>query len=136
MIKTKGSIQWASKEKQRYLGIHLILEFWGARDIEDPRLLERILRLTARKSGNTPIGFVHHKFNPHGITGVLLLAESHIAVHSWPEYQYLAVDIFTCGGRTFPERAMEYLVKKLKPKKIQKYLLKRGRIRVNAKDYL
>ncbi len=128
MKKTKGSIRWAKEKKLKFLGIHLIAEFWGGKTIENSKELEKILKLAAKKAGNTPLEFASHKFNPHGMTGVLLLAESHISFHSWPEHNYIALDIFTCGPKTFPERALEALKKELKPKKVIIKMIKRGKI--------
>lgn len=128
MKKTKRSKVWAisKSKKSNSIGIHLIADFWFGKEIEDPKELEKILIEAAKKAGNTPLKFSFHKFNPQGITGVLLLAESHIAVHSWPEFNYLAIDIFTCGKKTFPEKAFEYLKKKIKPKEVRAYKIKRG----------
>lgn len=125
MKKTKRSKIWA-KKNQKPIGIHLVADFWSGKTIEDPKELGELLFEAAKKAGNTPLNFAFHKFQPQGITGVLLLAESHIAVHSWPELNYLAVDIFTCGKKTFPEKALKYLKEKLKPKKVKIYKLKRG----------
>lgn len=110
--KTKRSILWIpvnktsrknyfgiSKGKQKYAGIHLIAEFWYGKIIEKPKELERILITAAKKAKNIPLKVSIHKFAPQGITGVVLLAESHIALHSWPELNYLAIDIFTCGEK-------------------------------------
>ncbi len=104
------------------------MDFWGAQQVEDPKKLGEFLIEAAKKAGNTPLKFSYHKFNPHGITGILLLAESHIAFHSWPEFDYLAIDIFTCGKKTFPEKALRYLKQKLKPKKIKVLKIERGKI--------
>jgi S-adenosylmethionine decarboxylase len=124
--KTKRSVLWVKEKNQKYAGIHLIAEFWGGKIIEDSREIEKILILAAKKSGNTPLKTVIHKFSPQGITGVLLLAESHIAIHAWPEWNYVAIDIFTCGNKAMPQRALEYLKKKFKPKKVQFQEIKRG----------
>ena len=129
MKKTKGSIRWTKKTKSKFLGIHLIAEFWGGKIIEDSRELEKILKLAAKKAGNTPLEFIFHKFNPRGMTGVLLLAESHISFHSWPEHNYVALDIFTCGPKSFPEKALEFLKQKIKPQKVKTKTFKRGKIR-------
>jgi S-adenosylmethionine decarboxylase len=130
MRKTKRS-SWAvgKLKNQKSLGTHLIVDFWFGKKIEDPRKLERILIEAAKKTGNTPLEFSYHKFNPQGITGVLLLAESHIAFHFWPEFDYLAIDIFTCGERAMPEKALRYLKKVLKPKKVEVLKVKRGKLR-------
>jgi S-adenosylmethionine decarboxylase len=129
MKKTKRSL-WAKRKlkKQKSLGIHLIADFWFGKKIEDPKELERILIEAGKKSGNIPLKFSWHKFNPQGLTGVLLLAESHISFHSWPEFEYLALDIFSCGKKAKPEKALKYLEKVFKPKRIEVKILKRGKI--------
>ena len=109
MKKTKGSTRWAKKTQQKYLGIHLIAEFWGGKIIENSRELERVLRLAAKKAGNTPLEF---------------------SFHSWPEHNYVALDIFTCGPKTFPEKALEVLKKKIKPQRVKVRVIKRGKVNV------
>jgi S-adenosylmethionine decarboxylase proenzyme len=126
MAKTKRSIQWVKEKNRKYAGIHLIAEFWGGKIIEDSKKIEKILILAARKAHNIPLEVTIHKFQPQGITGVVLLAESHIALHLWSEFNYLAVDIFTCGERAMPYKAVEYLKKVFKPKKVQIKEIKRG----------
>ena len=127
--KTKRSIKWVPTKKQKYAGIHLLAEFWGGKIIENPKEIEKILITAAKKSGNTPLEVTIHKFSPQGITGVVLLAESHIALHSWSEFNYLAIDIFTCGDKAKPEKALEYLKKKFKPKKVVIQKITRGIIK-------
>jgi len=127
--KTKRSIQWVKDEKNKlnYAGIHLIAEFWGAKIIENPKEIKKILISAAKKGKNTPLNVDIYRFSPQGITGVVLLAESHIALHSWPEFNYLAIDIFTCGPKAFPYKSLEYLKKKFKPKKVEIKEIKRGK---------
>ena len=67
-----------------------------------------------------------HKFLPHGVTGVVLLSESHITFHTWPEFKYLALDIFTCGKKCDPYKALDYFKKEIKPDKVQIMEIKRG----------
>ncbi|XOA42564.1 MAG: adenosylmethionine decarboxylase [Candidatus Nealsonbacteria bacterium] len=130
--KTKRSIQWVNQwvngKKQKYAGIHIVAEFWGSKIIEDSKEIEKILITAAEKGGNTPLEVTTHKFLPQGITGVVLLAESHIALHAWPEYNYLAIDIFTCGEKAFPDKSLNYLRKKFNPKKVEIKKIKRGTI--------
>jgi S-adenosylmethionine decarboxylase len=130
MKKTKRSL-WAKEKlkKQKSLGIHLVADFWFGKKIENPKELEKILIETAKKSGNIPLEFSYHKFNPQGLTGVLLLAESHITFHSWPEYDYLGIDIFSCGRNAKPEKGLKYLKKVLKPKRVEISIIKRGKLR-------
>ncbi len=109
-----------------YLGLHLIAEFWYGKKIESKKELKRILICAAKKAQSTPLKVSIHKFKPQGITGVILVSESHIALHSWPEYNYLAVDIFTCGKKSMPYKALEYLKEEFKPKKLQVREIKRG----------
>ena len=82
-------------------GTHLLIECLGCDRavLDDATALERALRAAADALGATVIGAMFHRFVPHGVTGVLLLAESHVSVHSWPERGYAAVDLFTCGAR-------------------------------------
>ena len=128
--KTKRSIKWVKQKKQKYAGIHLIAEFWNGKIIEDSKKIEEILILAAKKGGNTPLKVAMHKFSPQGITGVILLAESHIAIHTWPEYNYLAIDIFTCGDKALPHKALDYLKKAFQPKKIEIKEIKRGELKM------
>jgi len=127
--KTKRSIQWVKQtKKQKYAGIHLIAEFWNGKIIEKPKEVGKILVRAAKEAKSVPLEVTIHKFSPQGITGVVLLAESHIAFHAWPEINYLAIDIFTCGNRAMPYKALEYLKKEFKPKKIIIKEIKRGKL--------
>jgi S-adenosylmethionine decarboxylase len=127
--KTKRSIQWVKKTKQeKYAGIHLIAEFWRGKIIEDPEKIKKILRKAVQESKSTPLEETVHKFSPQGLTGVVLLAESHIAIHSWPEVDYLAIDIFTCGDKAMPGKALDYFKKVFKPKKVRIEEIKRGKL--------
>lgn len=125
----RSAFLWiAQKKNQEYAGIHLIAEFWHGKDIKSPKELKRILVTAAKKAKNIPLKTSIHKFSPQGITGVILLAESHIALHNWPEINYLAIDIFTCGCKAIPHKALEYLKKELKPEKVEIKEIKRGKI--------
>jgi S-adenosylmethionine decarboxylase proenzyme len=63
-------------------------------------------------SGATVMGESFHRFSPQGVSGVVVIAESHLSIHTWPEYNYAAVDIFTCGTTVDPEKAVEILLEK------------------------
>jgi len=80
-------------------GSHLLVEYRGCDPVRlsDAALLERALRDAAEAIGATVVSAAFHGFAPHGVTGILLLAESHLSVHSWPEHGYAAVDAYTCG---------------------------------------
>lgn len=129
--KTKRSTRWIKSKlikTPKCTGIHLLTEFWHGKIIENPKEIKRILIAAVKEAQNTPLEVVIHKFSPQGITGVVLLAESHIALHSWPEFNYLAIDIFTCGEKAIPYKALEYLKKEFKPKKVEIKEIKRGKI--------
>lgn len=81
------------------LGRHLLAEFHdcGADALDDPARIERLMNEAARLSGATVVRSVFHAFSPHGVSGVVVVEESHLAVHTWPEYRYAAVDYFYCG---------------------------------------
>lgn len=116
-------------KKKKYAGTHLIAEFWQGKEIESPKELKKILLNAAKEAKNTPLKTVIHKFHPRGITGIVLLAESHIALHSWPEFDYLAIDIYTCGCGSMPRKALVYLKKIFQPKKVEIKELKRGELK-------
>ena len=100
------------------LGIHLLLEL---RDC-NPKLLDDLpyirdsLINAADKTGATIIGKSFHQFSPQGVTGVLAIAESHLCIHTWPEFGYAAVDIFTCGEGFKPREAAKMIVDSLESK--------------------
>lgn len=88
----------------KILGRHILAEFTGCdrRLLDDQNAIETILTEAARRSGATIVSSVFHRYNPHGLSGVIVIAESHISIHTWPEYGYAAVDFFTCGERVDP----------------------------------
>jgi S-adenosylmethionine decarboxylase len=95
------------------LGRHLLAELNGiaAERLSNPGLLEEILRDAAQEAGATVLfAHFHHFGAGQGVTGVLLLKESHISIHTWPEHGYAAVDVFMCGDAR-PELAVEMMVK-------------------------
>ena len=71
----------------------------------------------AIRSGATVVGDIFHHFSPQGVTGVVVVAESHLAIHTWPEFGYASVDIFTCGTRVDPWIGFEYIKEKLQSKR-------------------
>jgi S-adenosylmethionine decarboxylase len=126
MKKTKRLPKWGYQQNLSYIGKHLIADFWFGKIIEDPKQIKKILIRAIKEAGNTPLKVTLYNFSPQGITGVVLLAESHLSIHTWPELNYVAVDIFTCGHRAFPEKALRYLKKEFRPKKVQIKKIMRG----------
>jgi S-adenosylmethionine decarboxylase len=97
--------------------------------LNNAKRLREILRKAAEEAGATVIRVFCHEFNPKGVTGVALLAESHLTIHTWPEEGYAAADIFTCGQHTDPQLAVQYLISSLKAKDSTTFELKRGSMR-------
>jgi S-adenosylmethionine decarboxylase proenzyme len=84
----------------RSLGRHLIAELYSCRSdlIDDEAIVRRHMLEAARRIGATVVGEVFHRFSPHGVSGTVVIEESHLSIHTWPEHRYVAVDLFTCGG--------------------------------------
>lgn len=80
-------------------GLHLLIDFWGARHAKDAGAIEAAMRDAARACGATVLNVMLHSFGEDsGVTGVAMLAESHISIHTWPELDYVALDVFVCGA--------------------------------------
>ncbi|HBH02659.1 MAG: S-adenosylmethionine decarboxylase proenzyme [Candidatus Rokubacteria bacterium RBG_16_73_20] len=94
------------------LGRHLLLELFDCDSdaINNLETVKAVLIEAARRAQATIVDIVFHEFNPFGISGVVVIAESHLSIHTWPEYRYAAVDIFSCGDVLQPEVAATYLV--------------------------
>jgi len=109
------------------LGRHYIVEFWEADydRLNDARGIEKALVKAVEKGNCTLVSVKTHEFSPHGVTGVAVLLESHISIHTWPEFGYAAIDIFMCG-KGEPELALESLKKDIQPGKIKIEKIKRG----------
>lgn len=106
------------KTNSQHAGTHLIADFWGVKLIDNAKAIKNILMETARITKTTPLGIKIHKFSPQGITGFILLSESHISIHTWPEWNYVAIDIFACGLNSQPKEGLAYLKKEFQPKKV------------------
>lgn len=110
------------------LGTHLLVEL---RDC-NPGILKSLEKVrnalvsAAREAKATIIDVSFHEFNPFGISGVVVIAESHLTIHTWPEYGYAAVDIFTCGDVIKPEMAASFLVRQFECKNPSIVEMKRG----------
>ena len=113
------------------VGKHYILELYDCdqNKLNDEAFVRTTINSSAKLAGATLINLITHRFSPHGVTGLALLAESHISIHTWPEFGYGAVDVFTCGDHTMPDKACDVLIKEFAPdrhflRKIQRELPK------------
>lgn len=110
------------------LGHHVIAEYQGCDQalLDDPEGLGDLLVAAARRAGATPLKREFHHFSPYGVSGVVIIAESHLTIHTWPEHLYAAVDFFTCGERVDPLRAHAYLGESLRATFTHRVTLERG----------
>ncbi len=117
------------------LGRHLLAEFYDCdtRIINDVKLLETIMKDAVLKIGATIVNVSFHTFNPHGVSGFIVIAESHLAVHTWPEYNFASIDIYTCGETINPWEACNYIAEKLRSKHVSAIEMKRGVLDIPGK---
>jgi len=110
------------------VGRHIIAELYGVPKelISNESTVRQIMEEVVKEAELTKVGSVYKQFNPHGVTGIILIAESHISIHTWPEYELVNLDIFTCGDAKKAEKAFELFLKKFKPKSYRHYMLDRG----------
>lgn len=111
-----------------YLGNHLLVELYNCNTkvINNVSKMEELLLESVRISGATALNSTFHKFSPHGVSGVVVISESHFSIHTWPEYGYCALDIFTCGTEIKSEKALDFLKKELGAGSISVTEVKRG----------
>jgi S-adenosylmethionine decarboxylase proenzyme len=94
--------------------------------LNDVSAIKRAMRTAAKLAGATIVQEAFHLFNPHGVSGVVVIAESHLAIHTWPEYGYAAVDLFTCGDDVNSELAFIHLKNELQARDYTAVEMKRG----------
>jgi S-adenosylmethionine decarboxylase len=107
---------FVERDGMRFAGTHLMLDLWHGSRLDDVDLVETALRSAAEAAGATLLNIDLHCFTPGGgITGVAVLAESHISIHTWPECAYAAVDVFMCGDAE-PHKTIEVLRHAFQPR--------------------
>jgi S-adenosylmethionine decarboxylase len=118
-------------EKLKALGRQILAEFFNCdpQIINDVEKVEQYMKRAAIECGAAIVNSVFHTFNPHGISGVVVIAESHLAIHTWPEYSYAAVDVFTCGNSVDPWIATRTLQEYLRAESIKSIELNRGELK-------
>ncbi len=110
------------------LGYHLLLEFKGCPEeiLTDQDFIERTLLEASRRAKTHVISKHFHTFSPHGVSGAIVIAESHISIHTWPEFGYAALDIFTCGDNALPHLGTSYLIDAFRPQFTKVVQVERG----------
>ena len=110
------------------LGRHILVELHDCdrEALNDLDYIREVMLKSAVDCGAMVMGESFHRFSPQGVSGVVVIAESHISIHTWPEYGYAAADVFTCGTAVNPEIAARVLIEKLGSKNHSLTELKRG----------
>ena len=120
----------AEKEANRLhaLGTHLLLELrdCNPKTLSNLEFVQESLKNAALEAKATIVEVAFHEFSPFGISGMVVIAESHLAIHTWPEYGFAAVDVFTCGDLIDPRVAAKFLIEKFESKNPSIVEMKRG----------
>jgi S-adenosylmethionine decarboxylase len=108
------------------VGTHLVLELWGCQNLNSPEVVEQALRDIVDATDVTLLDLKVYPFLPQGVTGAAVVAESHITIHTWPEHDYAAIDIFTCGAERDLTEATKRVKEHFKPERVQMMHIIRG----------
>ena len=117
---------FAVRNGVRCAGVHLIVDVHGGKGLNDIDLIEETLRRCVSAAGATLLHIHLHHFQPSGVSGVAVLAESHISIHTWPEAGFAALDIFMCG-KADPDACIPVLREAFKAKRVEVEEILRGR---------
>jgi S-adenosylmethionine decarboxylase len=110
---------FVERDGVRFAGAHLLVDLWGAKRLDDPVYIDAALRAAAEAAGATILHGHFHHFSPNGgVSGVLVLAESHISIHTWPERDFAALDIFMCGACD-PRKSIPVLERAFAPERAE-----------------
>ncbi|MFC1679558.1 adenosylmethionine decarboxylase [Elusimicrobiota bacterium] len=117
-----------SSRPRRALGRHLLVELYGCdrKTISDPDAVRKAMLAAAKACRATVVAHVFREFKPHGVSGMVVISESHMAVHTWPEHDFASVDVFTCGRKVRPEKALPVLKRRLGSSRMTALELQRG----------
>ena len=114
--------------KLEALGRHILVEYYNCNEdtLRNHEEIEKLMNKAAELSGATIVTSTFHHFNPWGVSGAVIISESHLTIHTWPEFGYAAVDLFTCGDKVNPWIGFDFLEKSLQAEKSESYELSRG----------
>ena len=119
---------FVERDGEKFAGLHLLVDLWGASRLDDPAHIDAALRDAALIAGATILHSHFHHFTPNGgVSGVVVLAESHISIHTWPERDFAAIDLFMCGACD-PNLAIPVLQAAFTPTRIEVSEQRRGRV--------
>lgn len=124
--KAEMNDHFVERDGLRFAGTHLLMDFWGAIRLDDLPYVEQTLAEAVTAAGATLLHLHLHRFTPSGgISGVAVLAESHLSIHTWPELGFAALDIFMCGN-TQPQHSLAVLEQAFQPQRIHLLEQRRG----------
>lgn len=117
-----------------YLGRQITVDFFDCNKVllNDVERVESMMVAAAKASKATVVKSLFHHFNPFGVSGVVVIAESHLAIHTWPEYGFCSIDIFTCGPVVDPRVCQRYLARALKSSHSEYHEFKRGVLKLEG----
>jgi len=119
---------FVERDGEKFAGMHLLVDLWGASRLDDPAHIDSALRDAALIAGATILHSHFHHFTPNGgVSGVVVLAESHISIHTWPERDFAAIDLFMCGACD-PNLSIPVLQAAFNPTRIDLSEQRRGRV--------
>ncbi len=108
------------------VGNHLVLELWGCSNLNSPAVVEQALRDVVQATKVHLLDLKVYPFEPQGVTGLAMVSESHITIHTWPEHGYAAVDVFTCGEERDLTGAIDAVREHFTPERVQIMNIVRG----------
>jgi S-adenosylmethionine decarboxylase len=116
--------------KLEQLGRHILVEYYNCDEdiLKCHQRIEEMMIAAAEKANATVVQSVFHLFNPWGVSGAVVIQESHLTIHTWPEFGYAAVDLFTCGDSVNPWIAFDYLNEQLKAERSESMEVTRGMV--------
>lgn len=121
------AIQRTEVREVKSLGRHVMVELWGCQNLDSEAIIEEALRAAADACNVTVMELHTFPWEPYnGVSGIAIIAESHISIHTWPEMAYCAVDLFTCGERANPDAALPVLQRFFAPQRIEVMQVSRG----------
>ncbi|KSU83687.1 adenosylmethionine decarboxylase [Fictibacillus enclensis] len=118
------------------MGRHVIAELWGCNSekLNDMKFIEETFVDAALRAGAEVREVAFHKFAPHGVSGVVIISESHLTIHSFPEHGYASIDVYTCGDRIDPNVAADYISQALEANSRENLEVPRGMGPVKVKN--
>ena len=109
-----------------YAGDHLLIELWGAQNLTDPVYIQEALEACAQAAKTTILHSYYHPFGPNqGVSGATIISESHISIHTWPEYSFASIDCYMCGDCDV-KATLPIIEEKFCPTEMETQIIKRG----------